>query len=77
LSADENRREKRGDKRENKGVFCNAAVAAYFCNANNNGNANNNAATAVGGCAPDSVRYTMCRLLATDVSDTEGENVLL
>jgi len=28
------------------------------------------------GCAPDSVRHTKCRLLATDVSDTEGENVL-
>jgi hypothetical protein len=31
--------------------------AASFCNANNNGNANNNTASSVGGCAPDSVRY--------------------
>jgi hypothetical protein len=40
------------------------------------GAANNNNANNAYGFAPDSVRCTKCRLLATDAPDTEGESIL-
>jgi len=36
------------------GAFCNCVYSASFCNVNNNGNANNNNASSVGGVSPDS-----------------------
>jgi hypothetical protein len=53
-----------------------ASSALYFCEINNNGNANNTNASSVGGVAPDSARRAMCRSLATDPPNAEGEPAL-
>jgi hypothetical protein len=53
-----------------------ASITASFCNVNSTGNINVSSASSVGGVAPDSVRYTMCRMLASDIPNTEGEAVL-